>query len=112
SWDDLPYQSRIAERGAYLQFDMFGNNLVYPGVTTKPSPNEDSAIEAIAFHFEKGHGDQILISQDVYVRMMFERYGGHGYAHILTNLVPLFERHGFSDEDFTRLMVGNPGRLM
>lgn len=112
SWDDPGYQLRLAERGAYLQFDMLGNNLVYPGERTKPSPNENDAIAAMALLLESGHGAQILISQDVYVRMMFQRFGGHGYSHIVENLQPLFRQHGFSDTDFSMLMVDNPGRLL
>ena len=39
-------------------------------------------------------------------------YGGHGYDHILRNVVPVMRVKGMSDEQIRTLLVENPQRLL
>jgi len=48
------------------------------------------------------------MSQDVYLKMMFRRYGGYGYAHLLRNLDAFFELAGVTAEDRREMLVTNP----
>ncbi|WP_157683644.1 phosphotriesterase family protein [Microlunatus soli] len=43
---------------------------------------------------ERGHLDQILISQDICHKTNLRRCGGEGYTHILRHVVPLMRRKG------------------
>ncbi|WP_264754505.1 hypothetical protein [Klebsiella pneumoniae] len=54
---------------------------------------------------------QILLSQDVFLKTMLTRYGGHGYGYILKHFVPRLRRHGVSGEQLETLMIGNPQRV-
>ena len=107
SWDDVEYQLSLAARGAYLEYDMFGNNHVYPA-PMGPSPDELVCLKAIRSLIDQGIGRQILLSQDVYLKMMFVRFGGYGYAHILTNLDRHYEVTGISRSDLHQMLVENP----
>ncbi|MCV5688659.1 phosphotriesterase-related protein, partial [Escherichia coli] len=50
-------------------------------------------------------------SQDVFLKTMLTRYGGHGYGYILKHFVPRLRRHGVSGEQLETLMIGNPQRV-
>ena len=52
----------------------------------------------------------VLISQDVFIKIQLVRYGGTGYAHILDHFVPRLRRHGFTEPDIQMLLVDNPRR--
>ena len=43
---------------------------------------------------EAGFLDRILLSHDVFLKMMLTRYGGNGYAYVLRHFLPRLERHG------------------
>jgi phosphotriesterase-related protein len=107
SWEDVEYQTSLAERGAHIEYDMFGNNHVYPS-PMGPSPDELVCLRSIGRLISAGHRSRILMSQDVYLKMMFRRYGGYGYAHILQNLDAFFEIAGVTPEDRREMLVTNP----
>lgn len=110
SWFDRAYQTGLADRGAYLEYDMLGINHFYP--PHKASPDEMPALQAIANLIEQGYLSRLLISQDVYLKMMFSKYGGYGYAHILGNLKPYFGLVGISDDALKVMLNDNPKRLL
>ena len=110
AWFDLTYQAGLLERGAYLEFDMFGIDHFYP--PDRASPGELPAIGAVAKLIRLGHLSQLLISQDVYLKMMLRRFGGYGYAHLFTNLAPLFSAAGITPEQLDTIYVENPRRVL
>jgi phosphotriesterase-related protein len=59
-----------------------------------------------------GHVDRLLISQDVGVKTRLLTYGGWGYAHLLTHVVPLLKSLGLDDLSIERLLVENPQRVL
>lgn len=103
------YQVSLAVRGAYLGYDMCGMDYHYPGEGQSPCDEENAA--AVAWLVRAGLGDRLLLSQDVFLKTMLVRYGGTGYAHILTDFVPRLHRHGLTPEDTDRLLVANPSEL-
>lgn len=110
SGTDRDYQVSLARRGAYLGYDMCGMEYLYPGEGQSPCDEENAAAVAWLVR-EAGLGHRVLLSQDVFLKTMLVRYGGTGYAHILTHFVPRLHRHGLTDDDTTRLLVHNPREL-
>ncbi len=110
SHDDFGYQSAIAERGAYVEYDMLGMNYFYP--PDKQCPSDHECIRGIKRLVEAGHAQRLLLSQDVFLKSMLTRHGGYGYAHILRNIVPALRRVGVSDDQIQTMLVGNPRRLL
>ncbi|MFG1710352.1 phosphotriesterase [Nonomuraea sp. M3C6] len=106
---DRDHQVSLATRGAYLGYDMCGMDYLYPGEGQSPCDEENAA--AVAWLTRAGLGHRVLLSQDVFLKTMLVRYGGNGYAHILTHFVPRLHRHGLTAEDTTRMLVDNPRRL-
>jgi phosphotriesterase-related protein len=60
----------------------------------------------------RGYVKQVLLSQDVYLKMNLKRYGGWGYAHLLVNVVPMLRRAGVTDENLRMMLVENPARVL
>ncbi len=106
SWHDDDYQRSLAERGAYLGFDMFGVDHFYP--PDRASPDELSALGAVARLVGQGHRDRLLLSHDVYLKTMLRRHGGYGYAHLLSTLRPYLGLVGLSADDVDALFTANP----
>ena len=57
---------------------------------------------------EFGHGDRILVSQDVVCKHELCRYGGHGYGHLLEHIVPKMEERGISRDTINSIITHNP----
>jgi phosphotriesterase-related protein len=74
-------------------------------------PSDDEVARAILGLAEKSHLDRILLSQDVFLKMMLTRYGGNGYSFVSRHFLPRLTRHGMSDADLETLMVTNPRRV-
>ena len=60
---------------------------------------------------DAGFRDRLLLSQDVFLKMMLTRYGGFGYAYVLQHFVPRLRRHGAGDDDIRAMLVDNPRRV-
>lgn len=108
---DVAYQTSLADRGAYIEYDMLGMDYFYADQGVQCPSDEDSAT-AIANLFARGYGQQILLSQDVFIKMMLCAYGGNGYAHVQRHFLPRLLRHGLTEADLTTLVVHNPRRAL
>jgi len=107
SGSDVAYQVSLAERGAFLEYDMIGMDFWYADQGVQCPSDEDNA-RAIMGLIERGYLDRLLLSQDVFLKMMLTRHGGFGYAYLQRHFLPRLRRHGATDTQTERLMVGNP----
>ena len=111
--DDPGSLKKLAAAGCILEFDLFGNEGSYAIVPLPVDmPNDNERLRRLQWLIAEGHGKSILISHDIAFKQQWVRYGGHGYAHILANVVPLMRRKGFREEDINAILVDNPRRLL
>ena len=104
---DFEYQAGIAERGAFLEYDMVGMDFYYADQEAQSPCDEENAFH-IARLVKNGYGHKVLISHDVFLKMMYTRHGGFGYGYIPRHFVPRLRRHGLSDDQTKMLLTGNP----
>lgn len=107
---DPVYQATLAQRGAFLEFDMIGMDFFYADQGVQ-CPSDDEVARAIMGLIGAGFSDRILLSQDVFVKMMLTRYGGNGYAFVTRHFLPRLIRHGLDPAMTDMLMVDNPRRV-
>ncbi len=107
SHDDFSYQSELASRGAFIEYDMIGMDYFYADQQVQ-CPSDEEAARAIVRLAEAGYLDRILLSHDVFLKMMLTRYGGNGYAYILRHFLPRLERHGLDRAALDQMMRANP----
>ena len=60
---------------------------------------------------KEGYVNNILISQDVFIKMMLKSYGGNGYTYILKYFKKRLKDIGVSDKDFNEIISENPKRV-
>jgi phosphotriesterase-related protein len=102
----------VADTGVVLEFDFFGIESAYYPFADIDLPNDGQRVHYIVELARRGYATQIVVSQDVCTRTRLTRYGGHGYAHLLDNAVPLMRRRGLADDDLHQILVRTPRRLL
>ncbi|MFD0982621.1 phosphotriesterase family protein [Tropicimonas aquimaris] len=107
---DPVYQATLAARGAFIEFDMIGMDYFYADQGVQ-CPSDDEVARAIMGLVEHGYLDRLLLSHDVFIKMMLTRYGGNGYAFVARHFLPRLLRHGATPEQLETLMVTNPRRV-
>ena len=104
---DFDYQATLARRGAFLEFDMIGMDYFYADQQVQ-CPSDDEVARAIVRLVEADLTGRILLSHDVFLKMMLSRYGGNGYAYVTRHFLPRLARHGLDAATLARLMTTNP----
>lgn len=108
------FRRKLAETGCYLGYDHFGMESFFDLdlACMLDWPNDAQKVNEIMQLIDEGFLNQIVISHDIALKYRLRRYGGEGYAHILTSIVPLMRLKGMSEEQLHTLLVENPKRVL
>ena len=110
------YIQAILDRGAYVEFDNFGKEYyVDRGTRNLLLGSFATDVERVKFIkklIEKGYKNQILITNDICLKSMLHTFGGWGYDHVITNIIPMMEDFGISSEDIDTIMIQNPIKFL
>lgn len=102
----------IADRGCYLEYDLFGwESSNYP-LSEIDMPNDAQRIEYIETLIDSGYLDRIVLAQDVCFKHRLTKYGGDGYHHILEHIVPRMREKNISEKQIETMLVSNPARIL
>ncbi|KLU08351.1 phosphotriesterase [Kocuria sp. SM24M-10] len=107
---DSSYQESLLARGAWLQFDMIGMEVFYADQGVQ-CPSDEQNAAWLARLIERGHADQLLISQDIFLKSLLRSHGGPGYGHIVQYFIPRLHRHGLDHATTDQLLIDNPRTL-
>ena len=114
----LDTRRKLLDSGCCIAYDNFGLEGYYPirlavAEDHLPDmPNDVQRIKEIKELIDMGYINQIVISQDIGMKITTFSYGGGGYAHILRDVVPYMKVYGITDEQIETMMVSNPRRLL
>jgi phosphotriesterase-related protein len=108
---ELDYQLAMLDRGVYVEFDNFGREYYWDAQNVYWN-NDHWRVTTLAELVKRGYRRQLLISQDVALKMDLRTFGGYGYDHILVDIVPALLRNGLTREDIATLMVTNPATVL
>jgi len=110
---DRAWLADMAATGVYLEYDLFGNESSwYPPNPDVDMPSDAERMDVVLWHFEQGLEKQILLSHDIATKHRLHTYGGLGYDHLVTNVMPRLRQRGLSEEDVDVLVVDNPARFL
>ncbi len=118
TFHDRGLLAELAASGCYLQWDTYGNEETLFGEVGSGSgsaldmPSDDQRIAALEFVAGLGYPDRVLISQDVFLKCMTVAYGGKGYDHIVSSILPRLRGRGWTQGQIEQLMVASPRRLL
>ena len=66
----------------------------------------------VEFLIDNNFEDKILLAQDICTKHRLKKYGGHGFDHLLTRIVPWMKMRGFNEEITNKLMINNPTKML
>ena len=106
-------RARLADKGCYLEYDIFGHDGSYPPFMADHDVGNDAIrISQIRELIADGYLDKILISQDICYKINLSSYGGGGYALIPTVVIPVMLNRGMTEEQIHTITVENPKRAL
>lgn len=108
---DADYAHRLIEQGAVVGYDTFGTEWYWDNWKTW-EPHDSRRVADVAELCRRGLHDSIVLSQDVAFKRQLHRYGGLGFDHLLTNIVPMLKDAGVSDAQLESMLVTTPRRLL
>jgi phosphotriesterase-related protein len=112
-WEDLSYQKALADRGAHLEYDLWGmEHYLEDDGPLNGWPSDMWRVNAVAELIEEGYSDRLLFSHDICMKIMRRRYGGFGYAHILENALPMLRENGVEQAVIDSILTQNPQRVL
>lgn len=110
-YEDLDYQRELADRGAYLEYDVWGLEM-YLEKYDDSYPSDAWRVDAVCELIDDGYASQLLFAQDVYTKAQRRKYGGYGYSHLLENVVPMLRSRGVERETLDQILIDNPRDLL
>lgn len=109
---ELDDHERIAERGAFLEFDEWDAWDMYMHDEEHAYPSDATRVDAIVELIDDGYVDRLLFSHDVCTKMQLTKYGGKGYAYIHEHVLPWLQSRGIEDSDIKTILETNPKRIL
>lgn len=103
----------FAKLGSYLEYDLFGTEMLnYPFNPDVDMPSDNERIKRLRLLIGEGFEDRIVIAHDIHTKNRLTKFGGHGYSHILTNIVPRMLQRGITQHAVDNILVENPKRWL
>jgi len=107
SYPKLDHYLEIVRRGSNLEFDFLGMSF-----TPMERFGEGRLVELLQELLSRGHGDRVLLSQDVCHNGQLATYGGHGYTYLHETFLPRLRAAGVSAAEIDRMTIDNPRRIL
>lgn len=100
---DIRQLAALAQRGAYVQFDVIGK--IHWML-------DETRVELLRQMVDRGYQDHLMLSSDRCREMELKVGGGPGYDHVLVDFVPRLRKAGFDEALLHRILVDNPARAL
>ncbi len=106
------YIYALLKKGVYVEFDNFGKEYYIKREVRNSGygnfVHDTDRVTLLKKMIDDGYLKQILLSCDVCLKNLLHMYGGWGYDHVLTNIVPMMEDEGITQEQINTLLKENP----
>jgi len=110
------YLLQLLKLGVNIEFDDFGKEFYIPksdkGFAGGPFARDIERVRMIGELLNRDYESQILITTDVCLKNLLRTYGGFGYDHILTNIVPMMRDEGISQRSIDNILTRNPALVL
>ncbi|XP_034183370.1 phosphotriesterase-related protein [Osmia lignaria lignaria] len=93
----------------YCQFDLFGSECSFYQLNPLIDMQSDAQrIDRVKLLRDDGKLNRVLLSQDIHTKHRLIKFGGHGFSHILNNVLPKMILKGFTQEEIDTITIHNP----
>jgi phosphotriesterase-related protein len=108
---DLDLHKAMADRGAYLEYDCFGQEH-HHDIYNCRDPLDCERVAFVSELIRLGYVSQILLSHDIATKLELRSYGGWGYSHLSKHVEPMFLSAGVTPAQIHTMRVDNPQRVL
>ena len=113
---NMAYCRELCETGTFIEFDDFGKEYYIDrrnrGFAGGVFARDIERVRAIVSLVNDGYLENILMSCDVCLKTLLHKYGGWGYDHVLTHIVPMLLDEGLSERQVDVILRDNPRRFL
>lgn len=110
---DIKLVDKLAKSGCYLEYDLFGWEISYYPLSDEINMvNDSQRINYISNLIGLGHENKIVIAQDIFSKHRLASYGGHGYGHIIENILPRMAKSGITPDVINKIIIDNPSTIL
>ncbi len=106
------YIYALLKKGVYVEFDNFGKEYYIRREVRNSGyglfVHDTDRVRLLKQLIDDGYEKQILLCCDLCLKNLMHKYGGWGYDHVLTNIVPMMEDEGITAEQIQTMLVTNP----
>ena len=106
----------IFDKGVYAMFDNFGKEYYFTAQDSVfaggPFETDIDRVRMIKRIILEKRTDRLLLATDVCLKSLLHSYGGWGYDHIFSNVIPMMENEGIERDDIERIIKINPTRFL
>ena len=106
------YIFALLDKGVYVEFDNFGKEYYIKREVRNSGyglfVRDTERVTLLKKMIDRGYLSQILLSCDLCLKNLTRTYGGWGYDHLLTNVLPMMEDEGITKEQIDALLRVNP----
>lgn len=102
-----------AALGGFCQFDLFGTECSLYQLNLSVDMRSDAQrIDQIISLINNSGDDKILVSHDIHTKHRLIKFGGHGFSHLLNNVVPKMLVKGISQRQIDKIFMDNPATML
>jgi len=110
------YIYRLLDMGVFVEFDNFGKEMFTDRWNCKPGSGrfvtDWERVLLVKELIDKGFEKQILLSTDICLKSLLHAYGGWGYDHVLTHIVPMLDEVGVTAVQIGTMLKDNPAKWL
>uniref|UniRef100_A0A8C9AM66 N-acetyltaurine hydrolase n=1 Tax=Prolemur simus TaxID=1328070 RepID=A0A8C9AM66_PROSS len=123
SWPLTESERRVLQATAHAQTQLGCPVIIHPGRNPSApfqiirvlqeagadiSKTVMSHLDRVRLLVNEGYEDRILMAHDIHTKHRLIKYGGHGYSHIFTNIVPKMLLRGITENALHKILIENP----
>ncbi len=110
------YIFAMLDKGVFLEFDNFGKEMATDLWDVRPGSGRFATdwerVRLVKKIVDRGHAAQLVFSCDVCLKTLLHAYGGWGYDHVLTHILPMLAEVGVTQRQIDEITVHNPVRWL
>lgn len=110
------YIFELLKMGVFIEFDNFGKEYYVRREVRNSGyglfARDTERVMLLKKLIDAGYLRQILLSCDVCLKILLHTYGGWGYDHVLSNIVPMMQDAGITDRQIQILLENNPADFL
>jgi len=107
----LDFNKEIMDQGFIAGHDCFGHDYKL-AIFGWLGSTEWQNLAAIYELCKQGYADRIVLATDTYLKILTRRYGGGGYSHLTTSVLPLLKEVGVSEKHIEEMTIRNPAQIL